>query len=725
MAFGRLKPGLATKFSFIISLPVLITSLALSSSFIRNNRRQIETAVIERGDSMARGISRSSEYGLLIENKQVLDELVNKYADEKDLLYISIQNESGEVLASQCGSCHDEAIEDISPDAMINDLDESSQESDLKCLVAQTDIRYDFSRDVVTVRASGSREDIGIPGTDVKPGEPSQNTEKIGTVRIGLSKASMIHAIRKSMIDVAWLTIGAIAGAVLFTVLLVRIIVRPIKKLAVAAREISEGNFDHVVEAESGDEIGHLAESFRKMVGDLKISSEALQYRLEIEETIAAISTKFINLAPQEVDTGIDYALQTIGRAIHTDLSYVFLLSGDLHKVKQTYEWYDEGIETLDYDDIMREISTNALFWWDENLRQSGSIHVSDVNNLPPDSGSLKDLIRSQGIRSFAIVPMLYGGELVGILGCSSVRAKRTWIEEDVTLLRMVGEIFANAFEHRRTQEAIHRQLEVEERLSRELNERAEELSRINEELNTFVYTVSHDLKSPLVSLQGFSAMLMKDHLNELDEDSKMYIERIQKNVENMGTFITDLLELSRVGRMKGRAEETDVSDLISNVASELAPQLEERGTKLIVEESMPQIRCDRTRVNQIFTNLISNANKFMGENNENPTIHIGHEAQNGFHTFYVSDNGIGIDEKYHEKIFQIFQRLQDIETEGTGAGLAIVKKIVENLGGRIWVDSAKGKGTKMYFTMPETASTSNEEAVVLDAVDRHTIGGG
>jgi signal transduction histidine kinase len=196
----------------------------------------------------------------------------------------------------------------------------------------------------------------------------------------------------------------------------------------------------------------------------------------------------------------------------------------------------------------------------------------------------------------------------------------------------------------------------------------------------------------------------MREYDDRLDENGKMYIDRIQRNSERMATLIDDLLELSRIGRIKGEEELVDISDVISDVADELASQLEERGTKLIVKDKMPAIWCDRTRMSQIFANLISNANKYTGEDNAHPTVevgYVGYEGQDNYHTFYVKDNGIGIDKEYHEKIFQIFQRLDDIQTEGTGVGLTIVKKIVGNFGGEIWVDSAKGEGTTVYFTMP------------------------
>ncbi len=128
--------------------------------------------------------------------------------------------------------------------------------------------------------------------------------------------------------------------------------------------------------------------------------------------------------------------------------------------------------------------------------------------------------------------------------------------------------------------------------------------------------------------------------------------------------------------------------------------------------DNMPTIVCDRTSMYQIFANLISNASKYMGADNQDPIIEVGYNEHDSDYTFYVKDNGIGIAEEYHEKIFQILQRLNEIEVEGTGMGLTIVKKIVDGFGGKIWVDSAKGEGTTVYFTVPEVMRTRSEEGV-------------
>ena len=216
-------------------------------------------------------------------------------------------------------------------------------------------------------------------------------------------------------------------------------------------------------------------------------------------------------------------------------------------------------------------------------------------------------------------------------------------------------------------------------RMAVNLKQRSEELQQSyalldekNKELESFVYTVSHDLKAPLVSLEGFASMLLGDKYKEsIDETGQLYLLRIQANVENMGNLIQDLLELSRIGRIVPDYGSVDIAEIIQETIETLQVQLSERGTELVVQEDLPTITCDRIRIEQVFENLISNANKFMGEKNDNPKIEIGFENRDNFFEFFVKDNGIGIQKEYQEKVFEIFERLGDVEAEGTGVGLA------------------------------------------------------
>ena len=230
-----------------------------------------------------------------------------------------------------------------------------------------------------------------------------------------------------------------------------------------------------------------------------------------------------------------------------------------------------------------------------------------------------------------------------------------------------------------------------------------EELQKINEELKSFVHVVSHDLKTPIISIQGFSRRLFKSYQNKLGDKGGRYVSQIESSARRMELLVSDLLELSSIGRVVSTFKDVPSHDIVSHVTTGLQDRLKEKGIELVVAQNLPTIHGDGERIYQVFENLIVNAIKFMG-NTEDPKIEIGNEDREAFHEFYVRDNGIGIDPKWHQKIFESFHRLKGIEDqEGTGLGLAIVDRIVNNHGGKVWVASEKGKGATFYFTLPKT----------------------
>ncbi|UCD72085.1 MAG: GHKL domain-containing protein, partial [Syntrophobacterales bacterium] len=229
-----------------------------------------------------------------------------------------------------------------------------------------------------------------------------------------------------------------------------------------------------------------------------------------------------------------------------------------------------------------------------------------------------------------------------------------------------------------------------------------EALRMKNEELENFTSIISHDLKNPLVTVRGFVSALEEDHGGKLDEEAKRYLGFIRDASAKMEALVKDLLELSRVGKVVHPKDGTDFSRVVQESVKVFSSRIEELGIALVMADEFPVVRCDRRRMTQVMENLLSNAIKFMGKN-PSPRIEIGHREEDGVHRFWVKDNGIGIDSRYHEKIFEIFQSLKEVkDEEGTGVGLAIAKKIVEQHGGRIWVESAKRRGSTFFFTLPQ-----------------------
>ncbi len=228
------------------------------------------------------------------------------------------------------------------------------------------------------------------------------------------------------------------------------------------------------------------------------------------------------------------------------------------------------------------------------------------------------------------------------------------------------------------------------------------EIENRNKELDDFTYVVSHDLKEPLISIEGYSKILLKDYKDNVDEDGREYLGTVVQSSGRMKSLIDDLLTLSRLGRTAEATKVVSVADTVNEIVHDLQFTLREKHIRLLVSPDLPQVQYNPTQLAMVFRNLIANAMKFNDK--ADPSIAIGMNEEPTEYVFSVADNGIGIEQQYFDRIFMIFQRLQRSEEyRGTGAGLTIVKKIVENHRGRIWLESTLGIGTTFYFTVPKS----------------------
>jgi signal transduction histidine kinase len=228
------------------------------------------------------------------------------------------------------------------------------------------------------------------------------------------------------------------------------------------------------------------------------------------------------------------------------------------------------------------------------------------------------------------------------------------------------------------------------------------ELVKKNAELERFSYTVSHDLKSPLVTIEGFVGLLRQDIADQHGERINDDLDKISDAADTMKQLLDDLLELGRAGQLIGDLSDCRLSDIARQAADALAGKIDAGGIELEIDD-MPSARVDTTRMREVYQNLIENAIKFMGEQ-QAPRIRVGAEVKDDMLHCFVSDNGVGIEDKFQDQIFGLFARLSN-DISGTGIGLALVKRIVEVHGGKVWVESeGLGKGTSLWFSLPCSA---------------------
>jgi len=254
---------------------------------------------------------------------------------------------------------------------------------------------------------------------------------------------------------------------------------------------------------------------------------------------------------------------------------------------------------------------------------------------------------------------------------------------------------------------AVARDITERKRAEDKQAELLQQVESANRELTDFAYVVSHDLKAPLRGIKTLADWMVTDYADKLDEDGREQVNLLSSRVSRMHNLIDGVLQYSRVGRVKEKHIKINLNELVSEIIDMIMPP---ENIEITVEDKLPVVELEETRILQVFQNLLSNAVKYMDK--PQGRITIGCVQENGFWKFSVTDNGPGIEEKYFEKIFQIFQTLSPRdEVESTGVGLSVVKKIVEMYGGKIWVESKPGEGSTFFFTLPKPESEVIDDA--------------
>lgn len=349
-----------------------------------------------------------------------------------------------------------------------------------------------------------------------------------------------------------------------------------------------------------------------------------------------------------------------------------------------------DGMETIpDTPMAMDEYGLDVI----EHLQQNKPWLTDDMLNESEVTELDARLAREHGIRVWLSLPLLYQGQLIGALNLGRVAGK-PFQQRDAGIAHDVANQLAIALQQTNLYNALQNELQERGRL-------INKLEASNAELERFTYTVSHDLRNPLVTIKGFLGMLKKDLHDQRMDRVQNDFHRIAGATDKMDELLSDLLELSRIGRIINPPEEVDLARLVQDAIDSVEARLRSKHVTVHVQPDLPIISGDRIRLREVFENLIDNAVKYMGDQ-RNPVIEVGFHENEGEPVMFVKDNGIGIESRYHTKIFGLFEKL-DPNVEGTGIGLALVKRIIETHGGKIWVESeGPGKGTKFSFTISD-----------------------
>ena len=296
--------------------------------------------------------------------------------------------------------------------------------------------------------------------------------------------------------------------------------------------------------------------------------------------------------------------------------------------------------------------------------------------------------LRKSPFDSVVVFPLKAKGKAVGV-GALFSEVERVLEDSQREIMEGIGTVIGAAIEN--------------SRLHEETIQKTQLLESKNHELQQFTYAITHDLKSPILVIEGFARELKRS--THLEVEQEVLIEAILSSSARLHSLVNDLLDLARVGSVEVVLEEADMGELVNRVLGDLSIRLSEKKIKVALEGNFPKLYIVIRYIERVFTNLIDNAIKYMGDQ-PSPQLVIGAQDKGDHFLFFVRDNGTGIPQEFHERVFAIFQRVKTNETEkveGSGLGLSFVKKIVELSGGTVWVESAgKGKGATFYFTLPK-----------------------
>ena len=406
------------------------------------------------------------------------------------------------------------------------------------------------------------------------------------------------------------------------------------------------------------------------------------------------ILEKVILLGKQVTEVSdLKTTLIRIWHGVHDDLGFdrlaIFLYDQAEHSVHGSLGTNNQGkiIEEWDFSYSLVQEGPTSFTRALEQPDGVYSTHNFDVEYNIPEGHEM------YGVKDFAAVTAWGGDKPVAIIAVDNFPSQRAIAKEQLEALRLFSGYAGLAIENARLN------MTLEDDLSRR-KELIEELESKNAELERFTYTVSHDLKSPLVTITGFLGFLEKDALAGNSERVKGTIIRITNAAYKMQTLLNDLLELSRIGRLVNAPEDIPFETVVNEAVDRVRGRLDEINALIEIQRDLPMVHGDFIRLVEVVQNLVDNAAKYSNPK-ERARIEIGtQEDDQKQSVFFVRDNGIGIPPEFHEKIFGLFDKLNAM-SEGTGIGLTLVKRIIEVHGGKIWLESERDHGTTFYFTLP------------------------
>jgi signal transduction histidine kinase len=717
--------SLRTKFVIFLSLIIIVTCSGLSRYFIQNKTDAMTQQLVNVGTILVRNLAHNSRYGVFTEDKVLLHQFIDGVMEVDEVVYVVVTGPEGRLLAAKSkgelsgGSELARSPEKPvypAPDSAKAPLGSTSNEPVITPFTAAAgEGLYDFAAPVRRTPPKSPMLPFALESQETLGQEtmPMESTAKVyGVVQVGLTSAKMQQALGSVIWNIALLTVLIILAGIAAATALAGRIVTPLRRLALIARRVAEGDLTVSVEPTTRDEVGQLAGLFNQMTQalkerDLSISSHIRTITKQVQElgtlnqTGAAIASTL----------DIDKLLTTVLRLLVENLGFarLFLMLYDSDR-RIAFGARVAGVS----EEVERAVRDVEL-----PVQDNGSIHAQLlihgrpvlVEDLGAEGGRMDPLLfalsRQVGVISFVCAPLMSKQRILGYVGAD--RGAQRCSQEDLELLITLASHIAVAIDNAQA----YRQLEkLTLTLERRVQERTQELQTANEKLqeldrlkSAFVSIASHELRTPMTSIKGYVENMLEGLTGALSEKQAHYLGRVKHNVERLTRLINQLLDLSRLDArvLELILEPLSIHEVVTEVMDSFRPLAQERSLTLSERHAgeLPLVLADRDKLNQILTNLIQNAVKFTLSGGR---VRVESQVrEDGFVQICVVDTGCGIPPHELDKVFERFFRGESApaEARGTGLGLTISKSLVEMHGGRIWAESTPGKGSRFFFTMP------------------------
>ena len=687
--FPQLHLGLKTKFVLIISFLILITSAILSGFLTERQSLLIQKELEKRGESMVRNLAHNSEYGVLVENKPLLLNLMEGLYQEEEVVYIVIKDRKGNILADwdRTGEHHQLYTKKWSKDAQT-----LTEETSKEHFVSKGKEFYNFSCPIKTTQVERSKEEVGL----LLEGKTDLVTrkKKIGVAQIGMSLQHMREDIADMKRIIVLLTLLVVAVGVLLTIFLVNIFIRPVKRLVQATERVSSGDLSQMVQVTTKDEIGTLASSFNRMTVSLKESRE------KIEEYNRTLESKVKERTAELEKT-------------------TKLLQVEYDRLEAIINSPNLGIVIEDKDCNIRFMNKSLIEIFGNQIGEKCYEKFKGRKEKCPVCPIDEILVKGKG--AFTYLDQDTQGHYYELSAAPFQDEKgEKYVLETLRDITEQKKLELQVEEYTRSLEKTNRELE---NALKSLKETQAQLIQVEKmaAVGQLAAGVAHELNNPLGGILGYSQFALEKidqkPIRQFDEEDTIsflqYLKDIERQTKRCRSIIQSLLKFSRASR-KEEFEPTDVNAILKETFMFTRHQVEKNRVRLVekLAESLPLINGHSGQLQQVFTNLILNAVQAMPEGGTlTVTTRIGENLKAVEISF--TDTGVGISEENLDKIFEPFFTSKKVG-EGTGLGLSVSYGLIKNHSGEIKVKSKKNQGTTFSVILPlakkETASDSKDE---------------